>query len=320
MDLQKYYWDQSLYKKSTSARFYYTKNFFTNPLILNDFFVLQIGIYHGKTNTLIDTHIHKNFFELTIITEGEGTITTNGYPVKVKKGDIYLSLPFDSHKIESDENNILNYYFLSFATENDVFSKELDNISMNHNSPNSRVINDERIPWLVGTVIPELDGKNNYFEMLLSSIFTQIMIYLIYDFKKTKPKKLNIKTSHSEQLCYNVMNYIDTHIFSIKNLDELTNVTSYSYGYLSSIFKKTTSQSINSYFQKRKMQIAQILLLENELNITQIAEKLNYSSIYAFSKAFTDFFELSPSEYRSQMLNSKDESFDIASITMVNKP
>jgi len=129
MDLQKYYWDQTLYKKSTSARFYYTKNFFNNPLILNDFFVLQIGIYHGKPNTLIDTHIHKNFFELTIITEGEGTITTNGYPVKVKKGDIYLSLPFDSHKIESDSNNILNYYFLCFATENEVFSKELDSFS-----------------------------------------------------------------------------------------------------------------------------------------------------------------------------------------------
>ena len=315
MNLEKYYWDPSLYKKSTSAIFHYTKNYFNNPLIFDDFFIFQMGTYHGKPNTLIDTHIHKNFFEFTVVTEGEGTITTNNYPVKVKKGDIYLSLPFDSHKIESDSENILNFYFLSFATENEVFSKELDNISMSHNSPNNRIINDEKIPWLIGNAISELEGKNQYFDKLMSSIFTQLLIYVIYNFKKTTPQKLNIKTSHAEQLCYNVMNYIDTHIFSIKNLEELSKVTSYSYGYLSSIFKKTTSQSISSYFHKKKMQIAQILLLENGLNITKIAEKLNYSSVYAFSKAFTEFFKISPSDYRNKILNS-NEDFDVADFTI----
>lgn len=318
MNLEKYYWDPSLYKKSTSAVFHYSKNFFNNPLIFNDFFVFQIGTYHGKTNTLIDTHIHKNFFELTIITEGEGTITTNSYPVKVKKGDVYLSLPFDSHKIESDSKNALNFYFLSFATENEAFSRELDNISMSHNAPNSRIINDEKISWLVGSAINELDGDNQYFHQLLSAIFVQLLIYITFDFKKTKPKKLKTKTTQSEQLCYNIMNYIDTHIFSIKNLDELSDVTSYSYGYISSVFKKTTKHSISSYFHKKKMQIAQILLLENDLNITKIAEKLNYSSVFAFSKAFTDYFNISPTDYRHKILNSPDEALELTSFPFNN--
>ena len=33
------------------------------------------------------------------------------------------------------------------------------------------------------------------------------------------------------------MNYIDTHIYTMKNLDELSEITDYSYGYLSVLFE-----------------------------------------------------------------------------------
>ena len=297
----KYYWDTSKYKKSTSINYHYDKNFFDDPLICNDFYIFQIGKYHGTTSTLIDTHIHKNFFELTIITDGEGTIITNNYPIKVKKGDIYLSLPLDSHKIESDSQNVLDIYLLSFATENERFVKELDNISMSHNAPQKRIISDEKINWLIGNAISELDNKSDFHKELLFSIFTQILIYVIQNFQKHTPQKTSYKVSHAEKLSYDLINYIDTHIFSIKSLDDLSKVTGYSYGYLSNIFRKTTNQSLSSYFQKKKMSVAEILLLENELNISEIAAKLNYSSVYAFSKAFLNYFKVSPSEYRNSL-------------------
>lgn len=302
----KYFWDQSLFKKSASIKYHYDKNFFDNPLICGNFYIFQIGKYHGTTNTLIDTHIHKNFFELTVVTDGKGIITTNNYPVTVKKGDIYLSLPFDSHKIESDSENILNFYFMSFATENENFVKEFDNISMTHNAPNSRIICDDKINWLIGNAISELDNKTEFTEQLLLSIFTQILIYLIQNFQKVKPQKKTYKITHAEELSYNLINYIDTHIFSIKSLDDLSKITGYSYGYLSNIFRKTTNQSLSSYFHKKKMNIAEILLLENELNISEIAAKLNYSSVYAFSKAFSNFFKISPTNYRNTILKIKD--------------
>ena len=302
----KYFWDPSLFKKSTSVKYHYDKNFFDNPLICDTFYIFQIGKYHGTTNTLIDTHIHKNFFELTVITDGEGVITTNNYPVRVKKGDIYLSLPFDSHKIESDSENILNFYFMSFATENENFIKEFDNISMTHNAPNNRTICDDKINWLIGNAISELDNKTEFTEQLLLSIFTQTLIYLIQNFQKVKPKKTSYKITHTEELSYNLINYIDTHIYSIKSLDDLSKITGYSYGYLSNTFRKTTNQSLSSYFHKKKMNVAEILLLENELNISEIATKLNYSSVYAFSKAFSNFFKISPTDYRNAILQSKD--------------
>lgn len=39
---------------------------------------------------------------------------------------------------------------------------------------------------------------------------------------------------------------------------------------------------------------ARLLLNEGKLNITKIAELLNYSSIYSFSKAFKEKYGVSP--------------------------
>ena len=93
------------------------------------------------------------------------------------------------------------------------------------------------------------------------------------------------------------MNYIDTHIYSLKNLDELCEVFDYSYGYLSAIYKKTTSNTLSGYFREKRLDSARLLLLENRLTITEISELLNYTSVYSFSKAFKEYYGLSPKNY-----------------------
>ena len=102
------------------------------------------------------------------------------------------------------------------------------------------------------------------------------------------------------------MNYIDTHLYSIKHLEVLAEVTGYSYGYLSDLFRKVTGNSLSGYFQEKKLQAAALLLQENKLQITQIAETLNYASVYAFSKAFRRQYGISPRQYRKQDTEQKE--------------
>lgn len=83
----------------------------------------------------------------------------------------------------------------------------------------------------------------------------------------------------------------------MRSLKELEKVTDYSYGYLSAVFKKTTSESLQEYYQKKKLSAAAKLLKEKKLSVTKISETFNYSSPYAFSKAFKNEFGVSPAEY-----------------------
>ena len=50
-----------------------------------------------------------------------------------------------------------------------------------------------------------------------------------------------------------------------------------------------------SYFSTGESTVAQ-----EDLSITEISEKLNFSSIYSFSRAFSNFYGRSPSEFRNE--------------------
>ena len=83
-----------------------------------------------------------------------------------------------------------------------------------------------------------------------------------------------------------------------KNLEELAGGMGYSYGYLSTVFKKVTSNTLLDYYQNKKFEMARLLVLEKKLKVREIAEMLNYSSVYAFSKAFKKHFGTSPGNYK----------------------
>ena len=71
--------------------------FFNNPLEFDEVYLIQIGRLYCKNSTVIDTHIHTDLFELTIVTGGAGTVTTNDITSSIKNGDIYISMPGDIH-------------------------------------------------------------------------------------------------------------------------------------------------------------------------------------------------------------------------------
>ena len=284
------------------SNFHLNKGYFDNPLKLGGIKIYQIGRLYCKPSTVVPLHIHRDYFELTIITDGKGVITTNDTPVNVEKGDIYLSLPCESHEIKSDAETPLKYDFFAFLCEETEKLEEFQYITENYYSANARVFHSERIRNLVGNAIAELDADKQYSGELLECIFREIMIYVIRGFTKIKPEKYSQNVTEAEVLCYKLMNYIDTHIYSLKSLKELSDFADYSYGYLSALFKKTTGNSLSDYYRERKLEAARILITENRLKTTEISEMLGYSSVYAFSKAFTKRFCSSPREYRKNCI------------------
>lgn len=262
----------------------------------------QIGRLYCRSETEIFEHIQPpDLYELTIATDGSGTVYTNGIATQIQRGDIYLSFPLDAHRIISDANKPLKYDFFAFTIDDCELKKELKRITNEYHSPLSRVIRDERIMPLLANAIVEIDGKNYQAEDLLSAAFKLIVIYTIRAFQELTPTAtLSPDATENEILCYKLMNYIDTHIHSLKKLSDLSKITDYSYGYLSTVFKKTTSTSLLSYFQNKKLDVARLLILEGKLTITEISEMLNYSSVYALSKAFSKQYGMSPRAYKIQ--------------------
>ena len=282
-----------------NKNYHLNKMYFTAPLDFDGISVAQIGRLYCNSTTIVDTHLHTDLFELTIVTDGVGTVTTNGIPVAVKKGDIYISFPCDFHKIETDPKLPLKYDFFAFRTTIDPIRETLEQIASLHHPATMRIFRNDQIRQLIGNAIAELNDEQAYSKELLAAIFRQIVIYTLRGFSKSAPAKYPDTVPSSEVLCYQMMHYIDTHIYTLKNLTELSSILDYSYGYLSAVFKKATGDTLSHYYCKRKLETARLLLLENRMKSTQIAEALNYSSAYAFSKAYKNHFGVSPRACRT---------------------
>lgn len=276
--------------------------FFDNPLNFDNLNLYQIGRMYCVACQEIGEHIHRDFFELTIVTEGEGMIFTGKVGTKVKRGDIYLSLPCDTHKIVSSKENPLKFDFIAFGEVAQPFGGELEKICEQYHFPDIRVFHSEQIVSLVASAIAEIKKEKPFSAELLPLLFKEMLIHLIRAFQNIKPEKSTLAATQAEVLCYKLMNYIDTHIYSMKTLEELSTITDYSYGYLSTLFKKTTGNTLSYYYREKKINAARLMLLENRFKITEISDMLGYASVYAFSKAFTTRYGISPRTYRQENL------------------
>lgn len=286
-------------------KYHISKYSISSPGIFGSVILYQIGRMHCHEDTVIHSHPQYNYFEFTVVTGGEGTIVTDGVETRVRTGDIYVSFAGDFHSIVSDSNYPLKYDFISVSTERTDISEDLERIVEKYHSPETRVIRDERIGRLLSRAISEINDEQDHREIIVEAIVNQMFVYTIRGFESLE-HRLNIDgVPESDLICFKVMNYIDNHIYTIKSLTELCEVTNYSYNYLSNLFKKTTSETLLSYYRGRRLETAYLLLGSDEYTVTDVANMLNYSSIYSFSLAFKKKYGFSPSALKKSREQDK---------------
>jgi len=265
--------------------------------MLGELRMYQLGRAYCESNSVVEEHFHGDFFELTVVTDGEGTVFANDSPTAVKRGDIYLSMPFEVHKIVSGEAHPLKYDFFAFNTENPGLRAEFELLRNRMISSGERTFSNTGITSAISEAVAEMNGGELYSGELLVHLLNRIPIYLIRAFSSTPERHTADPQTHAQVLCCRMMNYIDTNITTVKSLEELSAVFGYSYKYLSTLFKKTTSGTLSDYFKAKKLDLAAKSVTDGKLKFGEIAEMLGYSSVYSFSKAFKEKFGVSPRAY-----------------------
>ena len=81
--------------------------------------------------------------------------------------------------------------------------------------------------------------------------------------------------------------------------DYLGKRLNYDYTYLSNLFSETEGTTIEHFILLHKIERVKELLIYDELNLTEIAWKLHYSSVAALSKQFKKITGLTPTFFKS---------------------
>ena len=291
------------------TKYHFDNNFTVIPKKLEKLILYQLGEMLCDPTTVVEPHVHLNWFEFTYVLQGKGTIYTNDIAQEVQKNELYVSFPQEIHKIESDNLDPLRYCFFAFHFSDAEWAHDIIDSLLQFKNPNARVITS---PHYEKYLVNALNYINNLdsplMEKLLEHELMTLIIRVAHDAHSVIQNYHPPKINNQQLLSFNIANYIDINLTTIDNITSLSEIFNYNYSYLSRCFKKTTQISISQYYNDKKLHMAAQLLATHSMPVSEIAEQLNYTSIYVFSRAFKNKYHISPTDYRNSLLNPTSNS------------
>jgi len=117
--------------------------------------------------------------------------------------------------------------------------------------------------------------------------------------------KKNILVEKIKAIIIELVHYNKDQI-KINLSDYLCERLNHNYTYLSNLFSEIRGTSIENFYLSNKIERAKELLIYDELNLTEIAYKLQYSSVAHLSNQFKKMTGLTPSHFKK--LKNKNRS------------
>ena len=137
---------------------------------------------------------------------------------------------------------------------------------------------------------------------IMEDISTEQMQRLGVALKKTglelMDDKKSILVEKIKTIIIELVHYTDDQIKT--NLsDYLSEKLNYNYTYLANLFSEVKGTTIEKFYLAHKIEKVKELLVYDELNLTEIADKLHYSSVAHLSNQFKKMTGLTPSHFKN---------------------
>lgn len=258
--------------------------------------------------TMPDVHIHYNDYEVYYLLEGERCYFIGTKIYHLKQGSLVFVRRNVIHKTalsrEAHHDRILleisrSYLESVFAitgelTLHDFFQDDCIILSLESEEQNF-------ITELLLALGRELGTKNSGFRLLAKSLVAELFIYAKRMENKTNPAASSRTDDPRHRQIEQIACYIAENCCSPLSLNSIAEQFYMNKCYLSRIFKEITGFTVNGYLHARRIQKARSLLIQNSMNISEVAEAAGYENLTYFERVFKKHTGMSPLEYRRQI-------------------
>lgn len=109
------------------------------------------------------------------------------------------------------------------------------------------------------------------------------------------------KENADEEIFSKITAYLTDNLTSRLTIERICSDNLIGRSRLQKLFHEKCGQGIIEYFSHMKIDAAKQLIRDEQMNFTQVAENLGYSSIHYFSRQFKKLTGMTPSEYASSI-------------------
>ena len=245
--------------------------------------------YHEKEQGFLFPGEAHPMAELTYVDQGAMHSVVEGQDLLLKQGDLVLYGPNQWHMQYSDIGVAPRYVTISF----EISGLELAPLL------NRKFSAPQEVVKLLQNMLREQERMDAYSNDIILSQLNLMLLLLLRESVAPKGAKLQTSNSiHSEnEIIRQAQQYISTHIREKLSVPLVARQVDVSPSYLTALFHKNLQISPGEYIRRIKLQESKQMIRENNLNFTEIAAELQYSTVHHFSRQFKEKFGITPTEY-----------------------
>lgn len=227
--------------------------------------------------------------ELTYVDQGALHSVVDGQDLLLKQGDLVIYGPNQWHMQYADIGIAPRFVTISF----DVDGVELAPLL------NRKFDAPQQIAALLQSMLREqehMDGLSS--DIIVSQLTLLLLLLLRESVQPTGSKVKNANVVQNENgIIRQAQQFVAAHIREKLSVPLVAEQVGVSPSYLTVLFHKNLQISPGEYIRRIKLQESKQMIRENNLNFTQIAAALQYSTVHHFSRQFKEKFGITPTEY-----------------------
>lgn len=245
--------------------------------------------YHEKEKGFIFPGEAHRPLELTYVDKGAIHSVADGVDLLLNQGDLVLYAPDQWHMQYAQEDVSASYITISFDLEGDC-PESLFNQKF--------AIPQSAVPMLQ-RLLREQDRMDAYSEDMMLCYLQILLLTLLRE--QDNPSQVKLRTTNAvnseNEIIRRAQQFISGHIREKLTVPVVARHVDVSPSYLTALFRKNLQISPGEYIRRVKLQESKQMIREDNMNFTEIAAALQYSTVHHFSRQFKDKFGITPTEY-----------------------
>lgn len=266
-----------------------------------------LRLYDNNENEVYPNHWHTPL-EIVMPINDLYTAVCNNITFNLNVGDILLIAPGVIHNFPATPTGERLIFQADFSMLHNI--KELES-TLSIVSP-AIVITKENSPSIHGRIQEIMFSiKEEYFsnatlsEAAIYALLIEMFVLIgrEYTAKTDMFNVTNTKQKEYTEKFLSLCDYINDNCTKDLTLESVADIAGFSKYHFTRLFKQFTGVSFYKYLNQKKVAIAEKLLIDPDISVTEVALRSGFSSLSAFIRMFKIIKSCTPTEFRN-MYNS----------------
>ena len=256
-----------------------------------------------------------DFWELVCVDRGEIDALAGERRLTLKKGNILFHKPNEFHNVLTNGKVSPSLVVIGFECHSPAiksFEDQLMSVQDTEKELLAQIIVEARNTFsgrlddpyqeeLIFNSEPLAFGSaqliSHYLEQLMIHLYRRYFSYSL----PVRSSRFLAEASSGNDTYNRIVRYMEEHLGERMTIDRICRDNLVGRSQLQKLFRDTKGCGVIEFFSMMKIDTAKQMIRDNQLNFTQIADRLGYNSIHYFSRQFKQITTMTPSEYATSI-------------------